>query len=192
MSVKALSLLRTAAAFAATSFLWSVMAFVVPQRVGYPVEYSGVLLAIEIGGHILFGLAAGLASFDLGLAVLCGAESILIDTDHILSIVVAPVLDRTAHSVFFLVVASLFLARLTKGRKPLNAGVLGVTISAVLAHLSFDIFTGYGSFPILFPFNYQVFAFPYPYWLLLEVLAVVIAWDAGIILRRSTRNIFSV
>ncbi len=161
-----------AAAYTALAFLWSGIGLLSPTTPIHFHEYSFPALLTEIGGHFLFGLAAGLITLDSALILLCGAESILIDADHLLTVLNFPVETRLAHSVAFAILAALALSYSTRGGARLNRKVLFVTISAAAAHLSYDVFAGNGLVPILAPFNLSLFTLPFWTWPLLEFLAV--------------------
>ena len=114
-------------------------------------EYSLPGLLPEIGGHLFFGFAAGLASYTPGLILLCTAESLLIDFDHLPPMLSLAVQERLSHSVFFIVASALILMLLLSRRGKRGVQIFGVAVAAVLSHLSFDIVAGYGVFPLFFP-----------------------------------------
>ncbi|MDA4129127.1 MAG: metal-dependent hydrolase [Thaumarchaeota archaeon] len=167
------------------SFLWSLIGFVSPAA---PEQYYAVgfpSLAVEILGHFLFGVVAGLATRSVGLAVLCGGEAVLIDSDHFLSTLNLPVLARLSHSIPFAItiaVVFLLLPQHLVRRKTLAL----VTIASILSHLSFDIFAGDGQFPLIAPFSFQSYDFPYFYWPVFEVVAIVFC--ALVVTRHQTRR----
>ena len=156
--------------FAAVTFLWSLIGFLGPANAA-PTEfpYSSVLL-VEIAGHILFGLLAAIPSLDRGTVLLCGANAVLIDADHLLSAAGLPVLSRLAHSLIFILVAASILALFSKrsGRSDL---VFASVVSSVLAHFSFDAFAGDGTFPLLVPLSFQFYEVPWASWIPFELLA---------------------
>ncbi len=151
------------------------MAFLIPERLPFTAEYDPHFLYVEITGHILFGLVAGAFSGDLLAAVLSGLLASVIDADHMASVFIAPVLDRTAHSVFFALVSSLLLAYITrrKGTK-LNFGVAVIVWASILSHLSYDTLLRNGNFPILAPLSFNTFSFPDWFWLPFEMAAILL------------------
>jgi len=191
-----------AAVYALGSFLWSLLGFTSPVAPTHFHEYSLSALATEIGGHLLFGLAAAALSLDARLIMLAGAESILIDVDHILPALNYPVEARLAHSVLFAFLIAVVLSFAGKGTGRLDRGVFFVTLSAVSAHLSYDVFAGNALFPILAPLSMGYVSFPYYLWPMLEFLAFVlsvVSWfprtGRALALRwlhRSARIVFSI
>ena len=166
------SALPLAVVYAALALAWSLFGFLSP--VAPPPhyhEYSLGQLVQEVGGHILFGAVAALPTLDPALIMLCGAESILIDADHLLPAFNVPVEPRIAHSISFALVVGLLTARAAReGGK--GRGVLGVAWAALAAHMSFDVFAGDGFFPLLAPFTLADFPFPFYSWPLLEAMAI--------------------
>jgi len=167
--------IRVALVFGATAFGWSLLGFLSPITPQHFHEYTPVLLAWEVGGHVLFGLVAAAPTLDPSLALLCGAESIAIDSDHILAALDLPVEGRLAHSVSFALVAPILLSYLTRGSRGSSRGVPLVTLSAIADHMSFDVFAGNGVVPLLSPFSLAYFDLPYWTWVPLEALAVFLA-----------------
>jgi hypothetical protein len=157
------------------SFAWSTIGFAHPVPPVHYHEYALSGLLTEVSGHILFGLAAVLVTRDIGLAMLAGGESILIDVDHLLPALGYPVEGRLAHSVFFALVAAGVLAYVSRrGGRP-NRGVFAVTLSAFGAHLSYDVFAGNGVFFLAAPLSFSSFNLPLWTWLPLEVAAFITA-----------------
>ncbi len=171
-------LVGLALAYGLVSFAWSAMALLIPYRLPVTPEYEPSFLVTEVTGHVLFGVAAGVFFGRVRLAVLCGFLAAAIDTDHLLSITVSPVLDRSAHSVPFLVVAAVVLSLVAARGHRLDSGVFFVTVSSVLTHFSYDAFLSNGGFPLAFPISIQVFLFPWGSWVFFEggAIAVALAW----------------
>ena len=88
-------------------------------------------------------------TLDSSLILLAGAESILIDADHLLSALDFAVEGRLAHSASFAIAAAL-----------VNKMVFLVTLAAVSTHLGYDVFAGNGLFPLLAPFTTTSYSFP--------------------------------
>lgn len=167
------------------AFGWSAMGFLSPTSLVHLHEYSATGLTQEVGGHIIFGVVAALLTLDPALVLLCGAESILIDSDHLLAFLNFPVEPRLAHSISFALVAPLVLSRLTRGGRRLNRGVFLVSLSAIAAHLSYDVLAGNGMFPLLAPFSIAFTTLPYWTWIPLEVVAVLLCAVVGLRLGKS-------
>jgi hypothetical protein len=163
-----------ASAYTIVSFLWSGFGFLSPTTPVHLHEYSLGALAQEVGGHVLFGVAAALVTLNVPLILLAGAESILIDVDHLLPALNSPVEGRLAHSVAFAVVSAVLLSYLARKNGRLNRGVLLVTLAAAAAHLSYDVFAGNGLFPLLSPFTLSDFNFPAWTWVPLEAIALLL------------------
>jgi hypothetical protein len=166
VQIAALSLL-----YSAISFLWSSVGFISPTPPVHYHEYALPSIMIEILGHALFGVAAGIGTRRVTLALLCGADAVLIDSDHLLAALNLPVLGRLSHSFPFAVVISLILLAVPQRFVPRRALVL-VTIASILSHLSYDVFAGNGQFPILAPLSFQSVTFPGFSWPILELAAV--------------------
>lgn len=169
---KLLWVVALASAYAALSFLWSTMGFASPVAPVHFGEYSSAQIVTEIGGHVLFGVAAALPTMDGWLVLLAGGESVLIDADHILAALGYPVAGRLAHSVFFALAAAALLGYLSYRARMGGKGVFFVTLSAVAAHFSYDVFAGNGVFYILSPLSLAAYAFSYPTWPVFMAAAV--------------------
>jgi hypothetical protein len=155
------------------SFLWSLTGFISPTSAVRFHEYTLPSLAVEILGHISFGIFAGLATRRVGLTLLCGAEAILIDVDHLLSALNLPVAARLSHSIpFALVISAVFLAFPQHVVRKRTLAL--VTVASILSHLSYDILAGNGQFPLLAPFSFQFYDLPYFYWPILEAAAILV------------------
>jgi hypothetical protein len=163
------------------SIAWSLTGFVSPSPPVHYHEYSLTSLAMEILGHLLFGVVAGLATRQVRSAALCGIEAVLIDSDHVLSALNLPVMARLSHSIPFAVIITvvflLFPQRLIH-RKTLAM----VTVASILTHMSYDIYAGNGQFPLMAPFSFQFYNFPYYYWPIFELGAILLStfvWTRG-------------
>ena len=183
-------LVSLALIYALVSFAWSAMALLIPYRLPVTPEYQPGFLATEVTGHFVFGLAAGLFFGRARLAALCGFLAVAIDTDHLLSVTVSPVLDRSAHSVLFIVVAATALSFAAARGRRLDSGVFFVTISSVLTHFSYDALLSNGKFPLLFPASIQISTFPQVSWVVFEgaAIAVALLWRARGALRLAQQD----
>jgi hypothetical protein len=192
MEIRVKWIAKLAIVYAVASLLWSTVGFLTAQRLPYEAEYSGQFLVTEVGGHVLFGLAAGAMTRKPSLALLTAAEAALIDADHLLSIFVAPVLDRTAHSFFFLAAACLLLGYVARNGNRLNYPVMGATLAAFFAHLSYDTFLSNGKFPLFTPLDFAVYTLPGYSWVLFETAAVAVGLVVGALAKRENgRSLFA-
>jgi uncharacterized membrane protein len=177
-----------AAFYTGLSLAYSFIGFLYYQPGSHYHEYEFAKLAIEIGGHYLFGFIAALPLMDLDIALLTGALAILIDIDHILSALGYSVSGRPDHSILYLIVSTSFILYLgTRLRlsNQLLAKLLFVGPITLLAHLSYDVFAAGGTtFQILIPFSYQEFFFADWTWIVFESAAIILAL-VGLILSRS-------
>ncbi|TLY01148.1 MAG: hypothetical protein E6K95_07290 [Thaumarchaeota archaeon] len=151
------------------ALFWSLFGLLAPTTPLHYKEYSLPVLAIEIGGHLSFGVLAGVFTFDPVLVLVCTGESLLIDADHLPSALNFPVLPRLAHSVFFALFTGVLICYALRREKRPDFRLLLVTIGGVFSHLSYDVLAGNGQFPILSPFYLASFSFPYFSWILFEV-----------------------
>ncbi len=167
------SAVTLAVLFGALSLSWSLLGLLFPFAVPYEAVYSPALLA-EVVGHFLFGLVAGAATGRLAPALFAGLEAVLIDSDHLMAAAGFPVDARLSHSVFFIVLSSLLIARAGRRRAfaPNSYAIMLVTLASLLTHLAFDIASGDGFFPLFFPLSAGSYDLPYPAWPILEVGAV--------------------
>ncbi|MDE1858198.1 MAG: hypothetical protein KGI26_03915 [Thaumarchaeota archaeon] len=163
-----------ASIYAVLSFLWSALGFLSPVPPIHLHEYAFPALVTEVGGHVLFGLLAALPTMDMGLVLLAGGESVLIDSDHLLAALGYPVEGRLAHSAFFALFAALALAYLARRSGRRGRGVFFVTLSSVAAHLSYDVFAGNGFFYIAAPLSFASYEFPLWTWLPLLLIGVAL------------------
>jgi membrane-bound metal-dependent hydrolase YbcI (DUF457 family) len=165
--------------FASASFLWSLLGFASPVPPVHFHEYAFPALVTEVGGHVLFGVIAAALALDVGLALLAGGESVLIDSDHLLAALGYPVAGRFAHSIFFALAAALLLGYLARRNGGPGRGVFVVTLSSVLAHMGYDSFAGNGFFYFFSPFSFSSYEFPYWTWPFLFVASALLCASLG-------------
>jgi hypothetical protein len=167
--------------FGAVSLSWSLLGLLFPFLGPYTAAYSPALLA-EVGGHFLFGVVAGAATGRLAPALLAGLEAVLIDSDHLMAVAGFSIDARLSHSLFFMSLSSLLIAWAGRRAFALSSrGLMAVTLASFLTHLAFDIASGDGSFPLLFPLSIGFYDLPYLTWPVLEVGAICL----GLFARRS-------
>lgn len=167
-------LVRLGTIYGLTAVAWSLAGFFSPVSPLGLHEYSVSSFAVEIGGHMLWGLIAALPTLDPALILLVVGESVLIDADHILSVAGLPVEPRLAHSFTFALFIAFTLAYVGKRGATFDRGIFWSTLGAIAGHFSYDIFAGYGLFPIFAPFYNTYIALPFYAWPLLEGLALVL------------------
>jgi hypothetical protein len=160
--------------YTTVSFLWSGLGFAFPTVAMHLHEYALPELAPEVSGHIAFGIIAAVPTFDASLIFFCAGESILIDSDHILSALNYPVDGRLAHSVFFAIFAATLISYVARPGKRSKRAVFLVTLAAIPAHMSYDVFAGDGFFPILTPLSFVTYSFPYWTWPVLLIVAMTL------------------
>ena len=170
--------------FGVASLSWSLLGLLLPFVIPYSAAYSPALL-VEIGGHFLFGLAAGAATGRLAPALLAGLEAVLIDSDHLMAVAGLPVDARLSHSLLFVLLSSFLISRVGRKAFALSSyGIMAVTLASFLTHLAYDIAFGDGVFPLFFPLSTGVNDLPYVAWPILEVGAVCLCllarrcWDS--------------
>ena len=176
---KFLLILAVAAFYTGLSLAYSLVGFLYFQPGSHYHEYLFGKLAIEIGGHYLFGFLAALPLLDLDLALLTGALAVLIDIDHLFSALGYNVSGRPDHSILFLIVSTAFIlyvaVRMGVSSKLLTklAFVPAITL---FAHLSYDVFAQSGStFQLFIPFSYEEVLVPDYSWIIFEAAAILTA-----------------
>jgi len=178
--------------YAALSFAYSFIGFLHYEPGSHFHEYSGARLAVEVGGHLLFGFIAAIPFLDLRISLLTSGLAILIDVDHILSALNFDVSGRPDHSIMYAIISSLFIVYLaTKLRlsKQVRIKLAFVGTVTILAHLSYDVFAAQGSsFQIFIPFSFQSVSFGFDSWVYLEAAALVVAFLGLLFARRFGRS----
>ena len=149
---------KTSIVYGALAFSFSMLGLILPDAfiVGNPLEVSGISFD-HVFGHIMWGLAAGIASFSFRYAILSGLFPIILDFDHWLQFLGIEMIPRMAHSITFGLIA-VGVMMVIFNRKDLRLGA--IAIAAVFSHMSFDIFLGGSTeFPLFVPWNSQVVTF---------------------------------
>ena len=173
-----------ASVYVALAFAFSFVGFVAQQPTVHFHEYSFPEAIEELGGHFLFGAVAVAPFLSFWKSLVGGAFAIGIDADHVLGALNLNVSSRPDHSIFFAIFAAAAIwavVRLDKsGAIGAPAEVAVLVPITVLSHLSYDIFAAFQvfkgvgfSFPILSPFSFSLFAFPYWTWIPLEASALI-------------------
>ena len=139
--------------------------------VGNPLLVSGISFE-HVMGHILWGLAAGIVTFSLKYAILCGLLPIILDFDHLLQFLDLDMIPRMAHSVPFGIIVFVILM-IFFGKKDLR--IPAISLAAVFVHISFDIFlVGRTEFPLLVPLTTNMFNFEGNAWIYFMILGISI------------------
>jgi hypothetical protein len=150
---------------------------------------AGRLNLHEISGHILWGLVAGAVTLSIRYTILTGLFAVLIDSDHLIALTHLDALDRMSHSIAFGIVAVIILMILF-GKKDYLLGAS--VVAGVLAHFSFDIFSGKDSkFPLFTPFYNHQISFPNADWIYFEIAAIVIIGIITIFARKRSLKVVS-
>ena len=179
-------ILKTSIIYGIIAVGFSILGLILPDRfiVGNPLEVSGVSFE-HVFGHIVWGLAIGIASFSFRYAILSGLFPIILDFDHWIQFLGIEMIPRMAHSITFGFIAVIIMMSIF-GRKDLRLGA--IAIAAVFSHMSFDIFlTGITEFPVFVPFVLKKFTFSGTDWIIFEFLAAVIIFIASIIVLRKQK-----
>ena len=177
---------KTSIAYGVLAFSFSMIGLILPNSfvVGNPLEVSGISFE-HVFGHIVWGLAIGIASFSFRYAILSGLFPIILDFDHWIQFLGIEMIPRMAHSITFGFVAVIIMMSVF-GRKDLRLGA--ISIAAVFSHMSFDIFlTGTSDFPVFVPFVLEKFTFSGTYWIIFEFLAASLIFAASIIVFRKQK-----
>ena len=177
---------KTSAVYGGIAFGFSILGLILPDTflVGNPLEVSGVTPE-HIIGHIMWGLAAGIASFSLRYAIISGLFSIILDFDHLLQFFEIEMIPRMAHSITFGFIA-IGVMMILFGKKDWRLGA--ICIAAVFSHMSFDIFLGGTTeFPVFVPFESKSLSFSGTDWIFFEFLAIAIIFVASIIFLRKQK-----
>ena len=179
-------IIKTSTVFGLIAFGFSMLGLIMPSSfiVGNPLEVSGISFE-HICGHILWGLAIGIASFSFRYAILAGLFPIILDFDHLIQFLGIEMIPRMAHSITFGFIAILIMMGIF-GKKDLRLGA--IVIASVFSHMSFDIFLGGTTeFPVFVPFIVESLVFSGTDWILFEILAFVLIFVASIIFLRKQK-----
>lgn len=171
---------KTSLVYGGAAFGFSLLGLILPDAflVGSPLEVSGVSPE-HIMGHIMWGIAAGIASFSFRYAIISGLFPIILDFDHWIQFLGIEMIPRMAHSVTFGIIIMGVMIVLF-GRKDLR--LIGISVAAIFSHMSFDIFLGgVTEFPIFVPLVQQNFTFSGIDWIFFEFLSIGIIFVSSII-----------
>ena len=178
---------KTSVVYGALAFSFSMLGLILPDAfiVGNPLEVSGVSFE-HVFGHIMWGLAAGIASFSFRYAIISGLFPIILDFDHWLQFLGIEMIPRMAHSITFGLIA-VSVMMVIFNRKDLRLGA--IAIAAVFSHMSFDIFLGGSTkFPLFVPWNSQVVTFSGTDWIIFEFVAISIIFVSSVIFFKKAKD----
>ena len=180
-------IVKTSLAYGVIAFGFSILGLILPGAfiVGNPLEVSGISFE-HISGHILWGLAIGIASFSFRYAILSGLFPIILDFDHWIQFLGIEMIPRMAHSITFGLIA-IPIMMVIFDKKDLRLGA--ISIAAVLSHMSFDIFlSGTTEFPVFVPLITKTLSFSGTDWLIFEFFAGLIIFISSIIYLKKQKN----
>jgi len=175
-------------AYVCVAILFSYLSLLHPQaRIVLP-DYQRPRLAIELSGHIIFGLIASIPLLNFRLISLTGLACVLIDLDHLTVALGFPVIGNPDHSIPFAILSGIVLALV--GPRRMRRELFAIGFIVLFAHISFDVFAGWLSFQLLLPLNFAVFTLSTYYWLLLEVVAICISLMAAVSVKAKFRGLW--
>lgn len=173
--------IKTSLVFCALSATFSLVGLLLPEK-GPLHNPVGGLNIHEIGGHLLWGLAAGAVFMNARYVIATGLFAVLIDSDHLIALLHVDALSRMSHSIAFGAIAVIVLM-IFFGRRDYKLGA--AVFAGLLAHLSFDAFAGSDAkFSLLTPFYNHPITFPSADWVYFEVAAVIVAGVVTIMMSR--------
>jgi hypothetical protein len=178
---------KTSIVYGALAFSFSMLGLILPDAfvVGNPLQVSGVSFE-HVFGHIMWGLAAGIASFSFRYAIISGLFPIILDFDHWIQFFGIEMIPRMAHSITFGLIA-VGVMMVIFNRKDLR--LCAIAIAAVFSHMSFDIFLGGSTkFPLFVPWNSQVVTFSGTDWIIFEFVAISIIFVSSVIFFKKAKD----
>ncbi len=139
--------------------------------IGNPLEVSEISIE-HVVGHVIFGMIVGVASMRIRYVAIAGLFPIALDADHLIQFLNLEAVPRMAHSVLFGLI-SIPLMMFFIGKKDYLLGA--ISLSAVLAHVSFDILLGgTTSFPLLIPVINKMVSFQEYDWITFLLIAIAV------------------
>ena len=137
----------------------------------------------EIPGHFLWGFAAASVTWRLKYALVGGAFAVLVDSDHVISVLQIQGISHMSHSVTFAGI-SLVVMMLTFGKKDYILGA--IALSSVLSHISYDLFGSNDKFPLFAPFYNTPVYFVSGYSIFFEIAAIIIIGIVALLVRKNS------
>lgn len=162
---------------------FSLVSIILPNKMFLqnPIE-QGSLNLKEIIGHFTWGAIAGIVTLRLRYILLGGILPVIIDSDHLVSLLHVEGIPRMSHSITFAILATVVLF-LFFSRSDYR--LVAIVATSVLTHISYDLFDGGFGFPIFTPIVNKIINLPRDEWLALEIIAIGII---GIVDYISTKN----
>jgi hypothetical protein len=177
-------IIKTILVFCALSSAFSLVGLLLPEK-GPLSNPVGDLTIHEIAGHFVWGLVFGAVTLSLRYTILAGFFAVLIDSDHLIGLTHLDALGRMSHSISFGIIACMVLM-VSFGKKDWKLGA--IAFSAVLSHVSFDIFDGDPKFPIFAPFYNHPISFTHIDWLYFEIAAIIIVGIVTVLAKKTSKN----
>lgn len=174
-------IIKTSLLFCALSAAFSLAGLLLPEKAPLHSPVGGLNLH-EIGGHLLWGLAAGAVFMSARYVIVTGFFAVLIDSDHAIALFHVDALARMSHSFAFGAIAVAVLMSLF-GKRDYRLGA--AAIAGLLSHISFDTFAGGDSkFPLFTPLYNHAITFPSSDWIYFEIAGVIVAGVVTIMISR--------
>ncbi len=156
--------------YGSISAAYSFMGIFLPSHHYLDNPLTGGFNILHVTGHIVWGLMAGVATLSLRYFLLTGAFAITIDMDHLIAFLNTEAVNRMGHSMFFGVLSATVMV-FVFGRRNYLLGA--VAFAAMLAHISFDVLSGSGNFPLFAPFYDDLIRFHNADWIFFQLGAVI-------------------
>lgn len=174
--------------YGALSFAYSFIGFLHPEFAFHYHEYSFTNLIIEVSGHFLFGFVAAIPFLDFRISLFTGAAAVLIDTDHILSVMDLNIGGRPDHSFLYILISAgvmIFIASRLGFPKSFLVKMLFLAPVVFFAHVSYDIVAQGGtSFQLFIPFSFQTQTISFYYSIPFEGAALILSFIGNLLSRR--------
>lgn len=168
----ALPVLAVLSAYTLLSFTLSSLGFLHPVE---PLKVVGNLgLLKEFSMHAIFGLIVGVFTFDIRYATYAMLFPVLLDADHLLSVLGFSTYPRMSHSITFMLLSAFLVGKIF-GKKGFNIKLFAIAAVALSSHIAFDAFDQNPTSIALFaPFSF--YEIPFPVWAspVLELLGIAI------------------
>jgi hypothetical protein len=169
---------KTSLVYGGVAVAFSLIGLLLPNRQFFESPIINGFNWQHVTGHIIWGLMIGASSLSLRYFLLEGVFAIIIDWDHLIQFFHVDGMVRMGHSIPFGFVAAIVLMVMF-GRKNYLLGMMA--FAAMLAHISFDTFSGGGNFPLFAPFYDQIITFPNSFWFIFQLVGFTIVISAMIL-----------
>ena len=177
--------------FTLASFIFSLYGALIDSShsfiLGTPIEHNAIT-PTHVLGHIAFGSIIGIVTLCRRYIILGGSFAILLDADHILQFFNIELISRMSHSLLFAIMISIFFYFVFRKTGLILASI---SFSAILSHISFDIFlvnsvfpNSSTEFPLFSPILLNQFSFKGETWIYFEIAAILVVFICTIIKRK--------